>query len=101
MNNEIKNDMNDTELNNVAGGNKGDTQIEINKHRPSYKVGDVVEVYKTFLHWHTSRATITEVHTNGAYPLYTVKYESGKIEGDLMADDFESSPDFWRRDPED
>ena len=89
MNNEMNNKINDAELNNVTGGDNGDTQVEIDNKIAIYKVGDVVEVYQTGVHWHTTRATITNVNTHGIYPLYTVKYADG-TERKVQANDIES-----------
>ena len=89
-----KREIMDEALENVAGGNNGDTEKEYETHQRMYSVGETVEIFKSGFHWHTTRGVIIEVKNTDEYdydmvvPCYKVRLENGK-EDWYYADDIE------------
>ena len=71
--------MSDASLAGIYGGNYGDSLQEERTMHAMYWIGDVVEVYNSFFHWTTRRATIIYLHFNGIGEPYSyqVQFEDG------------------------
>ena len=77
--------LSDDQLDQISGGDNGDTDWETEHDTPLYHVGDKVRVYDTPLHIGSTEATVIRV--DEWYVLgpgeknqwhYTVQYEHGK-----------------------
>ena len=92
-NKKLENEILDEKLlDQVSGGDRGDTKWETDHNTPLYGVGDTVYVYDSKLHVSTTEATVIRiydysiVHSDKTHWYYLVRYKNGNTEK-VEADD--------------
>ena len=91
MNNE---NVNEKQLENVAGGNNHDTEKEARSGEALYKEGDIVEVYRDGLHVRTRRCRIDIVGgRDGRFIYYVIELPDETYGYWKTADDIQGKVD--------